>query len=111
MPSDVAALEPAPQAIDLGLRLELIQYLLSVANREVQEESLLAELCRRLVDVGVPVMRASLAHPTLHPTISGYNIEWWRDEDITTQDEWLRLDMLDAIAVLFHVQDRAAAAA
>lgn len=95
MSSDVATLEPVPRAIDLTARLELIQFVLTVANREVEEQRVLAELCHRLIAVGVPVMRASLGHTTLHPTISGYSIEWWREEDITHLEQWMRIDTLD----------------
>ena len=48
-------------------------------NSEVE---LLTELCRRLVDFGLPLLRVSTAAEQLHPTIGGQGHVWWRDAPV-----------------------------
>jgi adenylate cyclase len=47
--------------------------------RGTEPTALFADLCRRLVDSGVPVWRAFAGAPTLHPQWAGYSYTWWRD--------------------------------
>jgi adenylate cyclase len=39
-------------------------------------------LCRRLAGAGVPLWRAFIGIPTLHPQWGGYAYTWWRDRDV-----------------------------
>lgn len=44
-----------------------------------EAEVLLAGLCRRLEEAGLPLWRAFAGMRTLHPQWAGYSYTWWRD--------------------------------
>jgi adenylate cyclase len=51
---------------------------------------LLEGVCERMVTAGVPLMRAYIAQPTLHPVIAAHGYEWRRDAEGATQEAFDR---------------------
>ena len=57
-------------------REELAAWLTGAGLAGTAETEILAELCRRLVGLGVPVDRAVLIADTLHPIHEGHLFTW-----------------------------------
>ena len=51
---------------------------------------LLGDLAVRMVNVGVPLQRAYVVQPTLHPVIGAHGFEWLRREEKATQQDFAR---------------------
>jgi hypothetical protein len=65
---------------DPGLRAASISTWLSEhGGVRVDPQTLMLELCERLVAAGVPLSRASYGAPTLHPQVWGSQFIWRRD--------------------------------
>lgn len=80
--------------MDLQRKYEIIQWLLrEAAGTDTDEAALFAGLCRRLVEAGLPLLRANTGTATLHPIVAGMDFEWWRGEDMAVTSHWLRQDL------------------
>ncbi|HSF93888.1 MAG TPA: adenylate/guanylate cyclase domain-containing protein [Thermohalobaculum sp.] len=62
-----------------ALIAEIETWLIGEALGDPDIVSLFDALCRRLHGVGVPVERAALTWPTLHPLFSAEQVFWWLD--------------------------------
>ena len=60
------------------------EWLLRAALFDVSLEELVEQLCKRLIDSGVPVSRISLGRTLMHPVIGMLDVTW--DEDIQRAD-------------------------
>ncbi len=58
--------------------LDITQWVVSEGLKGSSETEILTGFCQRLVAEGVPLLRANLSQPTLHPIIGGHNFIWWR---------------------------------
>jgi adenylate cyclase len=70
---------------------------IEIARRIVDEglagaprHQLLGDLSARMVDAGVPLQRAYVVQPTLHPVIGAHGFEWLRREEKATQQDFAR---------------------
>ena len=70
---------------------------IEIARRIVDEglagaprHQLLGDLSARMVNAGVPLQRAYVVQPTLHPVIAAHGFEWLRREDKATQQDFAR---------------------
>lgn len=70
--------------------LDITQWVVSEGLKGSSETEILTGFCQRLVGEGVPLMRANLSQPTLHPIIGGHNFIWWRDEEAAVEEDWQR---------------------
>ncbi len=59
----------------------VLDWLIGDARRLPDGPTLLAELCRRLVEIGLPLARASFHIRTLHPQLFGIGFYWQRGAD------------------------------
>ena len=64
-----------------GLQRYIVEALLGGED----EQSILAGTCARLVEAGVPIVRAALASNILDPTYSSYGVRWSRDEGLVEE--------------------------
>ncbi len=70
--------------------LEITQWTISEGLKGSPETEILTGFCERLVVQGMPLLRANLSQPTLHPIIGGHNFIWWRDEATAVEEDWQR---------------------
>ncbi|HZT50329.1 MAG TPA: adenylate/guanylate cyclase domain-containing protein [Stellaceae bacterium] len=56
-------------------------WILTEGHRTTGPALLLEGLCRRLLERGIPLWRATLSFATLHPQMLGFSLRWWRDRD------------------------------
>jgi adenylate cyclase len=70
--------------------LDITQWVVSEGLKGSSETEILTGFCQRLVTEGVPLLRANLSQPTLHPIIGGHNFIWWRDEEMAVEEDWQR---------------------
>lgn len=70
--------------------LDITQWVVSEGLKGSSETEILTGFCQRLVKEGVPLLRANLSQPTLHPIIGGHNFIWWRDEEKAVEEDWQR---------------------
>src|SRR6204780_5723857 len=49
-------------------------------------EDVLAQLCQRMVEAGVPLWRAAVFVTTLHPDVMGRRFLWQSDTGVTTSN-------------------------
>ena len=54
------------------------------------ETELLPALCRRLIAADIPLLRANIYEPTLHPIVGGHLFIWWRGERQAVREDWNR---------------------
>lgn len=64
--------------MDEHLAQSLIDGLIAQSLAGAGENQLLAGLCARLIDSGIPLLRVSVATQLLHPTAGGRGVIWWR---------------------------------
>ncbi|MBP0617193.1 adenylate/guanylate cyclase domain-containing protein [Jiella mangrovi] len=64
----------------MGLADQVNEWLLSEALGEPKLEDIFYRLCMKLLGIGVPISRARLNWPTLHPLFRAEMISWDRDE-------------------------------
>ena len=76
--------------MDASQALEITNATLADGLRGLAEDQLLSAFCERLLANGVPLRRAALGNPTIHPVVVGHNFEWWRGGQGAKQDPWLR---------------------
>ncbi|MEL6316536.1 MAG: adenylate/guanylate cyclase domain-containing protein [Pseudomonadota bacterium] len=70
-------------------RRAIMDWIVEEALDNGDQRRLLDGVCTRLRRAGVPVARANLSQPTLHPVIEGYLFIWRGPGDVV-QDGWLR---------------------
>ncbi len=66
---------------------DLADWIIAEGLRGTAELQLLAGFCGRLVEAGIPLLRANINKRTLHPLVFLSDFEWWRDEGVR-QDDW-----------------------
>ncbi len=71
--------------------LEIIQWLVSAGIEGTPETELLPALGERMIAAGIPLLRANVYQPTLHPMIGGHIFVWWRGEDRAQEQSWDRM--------------------
>ena len=71
--------------------LEMIQWLVSAGIEGTPETELLPALGERMVAAGIPLLRANIYQPTLHPMIGGHIFVWWRGEEAAREQSWDRM--------------------
>lgn len=76
--------------MDAEKKLDIVQGIIRQGLRGAGTETLLVDFGERLMAAGVSLMRANLSQTTLHPTIAGYDYEWWIDEGEATISDWQR---------------------
>ncbi len=59
---------------------ELTRWIIAQGLCAVPETEILTGFCERLVASGVPLLRANISQPTLHPVIGGHLFIWHRGE-------------------------------
>ena len=64
----------------------LVDWLTDGARSESSSEDVLAELCRRMVDAGIPLWRAAVFVNTLHPDVIGRAFFWRVDTGIKVSE-------------------------
>jgi len=71
--------------------------IIEIARRVVDEglvgasrHRLLGDLAARMVNAGLPLQRAYVVQPTLHPVIGAHGFEWLRREEKATQQDFAR---------------------
>jgi adenylate cyclase len=64
----------------------VVDWLAGGAISGVQSQDVLAELCQRMVDCGVPLWRAAVFVTTLHPDIMGRSFTWRAESGVTTSE-------------------------
>ena len=80
MTEQAARKSPQADIHDPGRRAASIStWLTEHGGIRVDPQTLMTELCERLVAVGVPLSRASYGAPTLHPQVWGSQFIWRRD--------------------------------
>ncbi len=63
----------------------VVQWLLAEGRRSTDIRALIAELARRMNDIGVPVARINISIPTLHPLVYAHTYRWTRGMDQAEQ--------------------------
>ena len=58
---------------------DLTRWVLTQGHRTADGAELLGGFCRRLVEGGIPVWRATISFATLHPQLLGFSLRWRRD--------------------------------
>lgn len=74
---------PAPHPITEATAA-VADWLVARGLDDVDPATLLDELCQRLHDAGLPLIRANLGFDILHPTIAFTSHTWWRDHGLET---------------------------
>jgi adenylate cyclase len=70
-------------------------WLLREGRRIASPEELLDELCRRLIDAGVPIDRVGLHARTLHPLVAGTRVLWRSGERAVEETAYAHSPQLD----------------
>lgn len=70
---------PSRGSMDERYTQSLIDWLIERSLAGATERDLLAGLCERLVQAGIPLLRVSTATQLLHPTAGGQGVIWRRD--------------------------------
>ena len=76
------ATEDEKSLIDVGLIDEIADWLMSEALGETEVQSLFEGCCNRLRAAGIPLWRALLTYPTLHPLHAAIWLIWRRDKEM-----------------------------
>lgn len=61
--------------------LSILTWLFDASPRAVDEATLFRDLCERLMQEGLPLWRAVMQFPVLHPLYLGHSLVWWRGQD------------------------------
>ncbi|WAP70690.1 adenylate/guanylate cyclase domain-containing protein [Jiella pelagia] len=76
----------------MGLADQVNEWLLSEALGEPKLEDIFYRLCIKLLGIGVPISRARLNWPTLHPLFRAEMISWDRHDRVATLDHFHHQD-------------------
>ncbi len=63
-----------------------VDWLVDGARSGVRSEDVLAELCRRMVECGIPLWRVAVFVTTLHPDVMGRRFLWQAESGVTTSE-------------------------
>ncbi|MFY0735177.1 MULTISPECIES: adenylate/guanylate cyclase domain-containing protein [Aurantimonas] len=66
----------------MGLAKQVDDWLLKQSLGKSDIQTIFRDLCLRLTGIGVPIARARLNWPTLHPLFRAEMVKWHRDEDV-----------------------------
>ncbi len=72
---------------------ELSLWIVEAGLAQTTDEALVAGLADRLAALGIPLLRVNMSYTTLHPTIAGRELEWWRDNASVALNLWQRESM------------------
>jgi adenylate cyclase len=64
----------------------IVDWLVDGARSTLRSDLVLAELCDRLVDCGIPIWRAAVFVRTLHPDVMGRLFQWQVGSGVTTSE-------------------------
>jgi adenylate cyclase len=64
---------------------DLIDWVLRHATAQDDLGALITGVCERLIAAGLPIWRASLDLPTIHPVARAVSHRWWRDRPVTVE--------------------------
>ncbi len=64
---------------------DLIDWVLRHATTQDDLGALVTGVCERLIAAGLPIWRASLDLPTIHPTSRAISHRWWRDRPVSVE--------------------------
>jgi adenylate cyclase len=70
----------------MGDMREVMEWLAGGALSGPNSEDVLAQLCQRMVDAGVPLWRAAVFVTTLHPDVMGRRFLWQAESGVTTSN-------------------------
>ena len=62
----------------------VVDWLVDGARTGLRSEDVLAELCRRMIDCGIPIWRVAIFVRTLHPDVMGRRFVWQAESGVTT---------------------------
>ena len=62
----------------------VVDWLVAGARTGLRSEDVLAELCRRMIDCGIPLWRVVIFVRTLHPDVMGRRFIWQAESGVTT---------------------------
>src|SRR6266403_591029 len=77
--------------------VELHMWVVREGIRGADAAAIFDGLCQRLVSAGVPLWRAFIGMPTLHPQWGGYSYTWRRDLNAIEPSQFLRGDEYEQI--------------
>lgn len=72
---------------------ELLAWLINAGLEGVRIRDLFPEFCDRLIEYGVELKRASIAHSTIDPQISAFMYTWRRGEGLVVDTNFLYTDV------------------
>jgi len=64
----------------------IVDWLVDGARSGLRSEDVLAELCRRMVECGLPLWRVGVFVTTLHPDVMGRSFIWQAESGVTTSE-------------------------
>ncbi len=70
---------------------DITDWLVSAGIEGTPETELLPELGARMNAAGIPLLRANIYQPTLHPMIGGHIFTWWRGDEGARAQAWNRV--------------------
>jgi len=77
----------------------VVEWLVDGARSGAKSEDVLAELCGRMVECGVPLWRVAVFVTTLHPDVLGRRFLWQADSGVTTSEALFALTETDDFQV------------
>ncbi len=96
--------------MDASEQLALFKWIAQAGPAGIDECDIVGEVGRRLNAGGISVARVGVGFPTLHPTVAGFDISWYRDEDRIERGSWSRAlkkdDTVDFDAIPFAYLSR-----
>lgn len=60
----------------------LIDWVVQQGMEGASQQTLLEQLCRKLVAQGLPIVRVHVAQSAFHPKYGGIGFSWWRDSEM-----------------------------
>lgn len=87
--------EEMKSSMDVGLIDEIADWLMSEALGETEVRDLFDACCHRLRAAGIPLWRALLTYPTLHPLYASIWLTWYRDKDMRDVESKLSYSSTD----------------
>ncbi len=65
------------------------RWLIDQSLRGAGDADVFRSFCERLLEAGLPLLRANVSHRTLHPLYAGHAHTWWRGDPLESSD-WER---------------------
>jgi adenylate cyclase len=76
--------------MQVGEAHEIVQWTVSEGLNGTPETNLLPGFAERLLEIGIPLLRANVYQPTLDPMIGGHLFIWLRGDAVARQEDWDR---------------------